>query len=465
MYKDPLKGAIRSGLIAEELVDRSVCRLLDLKFELGLFDNPYIEPSKTQMVFDVPAQSALALEIAQKSMILLKNEGSILPLRKDLNSLAVIGPNAHNPRHMVGDYAYQCHIENLWEMKLENNVFDTPVPDHLDVEDISRPTRTVFEALHEKVAEGSNVYYAKGCDVTGEDTSGFSEAVELALSAEVAVVVVGGKSGLTDSCTCGEARDRATLSLTGVQEELVKQIYATGTPTIVVLVNGRPLALNWIVENIPGIIEAWLPGEEGAAAIADVLFGDVNPGGKLPITIPRGVGQIPIHYRHKPSGGRSHWKGEYVDMSNKPLYPFGHGLSYTTFKLANLKVDRSVITNGEKLAVSVEVINVGKRPGDEVLQIYTRDVEASLTRPGKELKGFKRVHLKPGEAKTVAFTLFANQFGFYNEEMDFILEPGKIKLMIGVSSENLPLETEIEITGKITDIGNQKSFFSEITII
>jgi beta-glucosidase len=250
-----------------------------------------------------------------------------------------------------------------------------------------------------------------------------------------------------------------------VQEELVKQIYATGTPTIVVLVNGRPLALNWIAENIPGIIEAWLPGEEGAAAIADVLFGDANPGGKLPITIPRGVGQIPIHYRHKPSGGRSHWKGEYVDMSNKPLYPFGYGLSYTTFKLANLNVDRSFFANGEKLTASVEVINVGEHAGDEVVQIYTRDVEASLTRPDKELKGFKRIHLKPGESKTVAFTLYANQFGFYNEEMDFILEPGKIKLMIGVSSENLPLETEIEIVGKITDIGNQKSFFSEVTII
>jgi beta-glucosidase len=266
---------------------------------------------------------------------------------------------------------------------------------------------------------------------------------------------------LTESCTCGEARDRADLNLTGVQESLIKAIYATGTPVVVVLINGRPLSVNWTAANVPAIIEAWLPGEEGAEAITDVLFGDVNPGGKLAITFPRSVGQIPIYYSHKPSGGRSHWKGTYADLSNKPLWPFGFGLSYTQFRLDNLQVDRSRVRAGEQVKISLDVANVGMRAGDEVVQLYIRDLVASISQPVKALKGFKRVYLDPGQKKRITFTLSVNQLGFYDRTMNFVVEPGEVELMIGTSADDLPLTATINIVGEITDVEQDKVFCSE----
>lgn len=258
------------------------------------------------------------------------------------------------------------------------------------------PIRPVLAAIQEKVAAGTAVTYAKGCEVTGADRSGFAQAVAAAEQADVALVFVGGKSGLTNDCTWGESRDRAEINLTGVQEALVQAVAATGKPVVVVLVNGRPLSVNWIAQNIPAILEAWLPGEEGAEAIADVLFGDVNPGGKLPITFPRDVGQIPIYYNHKVSGGRSHWQGDYVNLSSKPLWPFGFGLSYTSFKLDNLQQDKMAVTAGDTIEISCTLTNCGPRDGEEVVQLYINDPLASVTRRVKELKGFKRVALAVG---------------------------------------------------------------------
>jgi beta-glucosidase len=234
---------------------------------------------------------------------------------------------------------------------------------------------------------------------------------------------------------------------------------------VLVLVNGRPLSTSWAADNIPAVVEAWLPGEEGAEAVANVLFGDVNPGGKLPITIPRHVGQVPIYYNHKPSGGKSHWKVTYVDLSNKPLWPFGYGLSYTQFELSDLQVDTREVTPGEAVQISLTVANVGERDGDEVVQLYVRDKVASVTRPLKELKGFKRVSVAAGSCQTVAFTLFVNQLGFYNQKMDYVVEPGTIELMIGTSSEDIHLKTEIEIVGAVTEISEQKVFFSEARVV
>lgn len=388
----------------------------------------------------------------------------MLPLRKDLTSLAVIGPNANNVRNLVGDYAYPCHIETLIEMREKNNVFHMPVPDKMELVDSFVPISSILQAIRAKVSPETVVRYAQGCDVLNPSPEGLAEAVELARQADMAIVVVGDKAGLTDSCTSGEARDRADLDLPGIQAELVRAIYETGTPVVVVLINGRPLSLPWLVEHIPAVLEAWLPGEEGAAAIADVLFGDYNPGGKLPMTFPRAVGQVPIYYGHKTSGGRSHWKGDYVDLSARPLFPFGFGLSYTRFCLDNLRLDRSTGQAGDEAQISVDLANIGSRAGSEVVQLYVRDPVASVTQPVKSLKGFKRVSLEAGERRTVTFTLAVNQLGFYNREMKYVVEPGAIEVMVGTSSDDLPLTATLRITGTVADVEREKKFFSQVTV-
>ena len=263
-YGRPLLAAVQAGLIDEALVDRSVARVLRMKFMLGLFENPYVDEVGAVTVFDTPAQRELARQIAHKSMVLLKNEAALLPLAKSLNGIAVIGPQADNVRHLLGDYAYPCHIETLHEMTQEgHNVFNTPVPESVALVDNFVPIRSILAAIREKVGPETAVRYAPGCAVSGDDRSGFAAAVAAAEQSAVALVFVGGKSGLTDDCTTGEARDRADINLTGVQRALVQAIVATGTPVVVVLVNGRPLSINWIAEHVPAIVEAWLPGEEG----------------------------------------------------------------------------------------------------------------------------------------------------------------------------------------------------------
>lgn len=463
-YSEPLRAAVETGVIDVGLIDRSVGRLLAQKFALGLFENPYVDETAITSVLDTPDQRRLAREIAQKSMVLLKNEDHLLPLDKSIGTLAVIGPQADTTRHLVGDYAYICHIESLLEARHKDSGLGMPVVDEMEIDSAFVQMNTILEALCNTVSAETGILYAPGCDVLGDDTSGFAAAVAAARQADVALVFVGGKSGLTDDCTCGEARDRADLDLTGVQGELVQAIQATGTPVVLVLINGRPLSINWAAEHVPAILEAWLPGEEGAEAVAGVLFGEVNPGGKLPITVPRHVGQIPIYYNHKPSGGRSHWKETYVDLSNKPLWPFGYGLSYTTFTCTNLNLSKQRVTAGETLQVSLDVTNSGDCPGDEVVQLYTRMAYVSVTRPVKELKGFKRITLEPGQTKTITFELSTNQFGFYNRDMGYVVEPGTLDIMVGTSSEDLPLNEQIEIAGETTEIGQDKTFFSQVEI-
>ncbi len=289
---------------------------------------------------------------------------------------------------------------------------------------------------------------------------GFDEAVAAAAASDVAIVVVGDKAGLTPDCSTGEFRDRATLDLPGVQQKLLKAVHATGTPVILVLVNGRPFAMPWAAENVAAILEAWLPGEEGPEAIAEVLFGDANPGGKLPVTIPRSVGQVPLYYARKPSGQRSFFYGPYVDESNEPLYPFGFGLSYSQFELSDLIMDKHEATAGEQVTVSVQIANVGDSAGDEVVQLYTRTNGASVTRPVKELRGFKRIALVPGEQKSVTFVLSVNQLGYFDRDMAYVVEPTTIDVMVGTSSQDLPLNGEFSIVGKTVDIKASQVFFS-----
>lgn len=308
------------------------------------------------------------------------------------------------------------------------------------------------------------MFYARGCEVNSASTEGFAEAIEAARKAEVAVVVVGDKAGLTSECTSGEFRDSAHLTLPGVQQQLVEAILATGTPVALVLTTGRPYAIPRLVETTPAVVEAWLPGSEGASALADVLFGDANPGGKLPITFPRHVGQVPLFYAHRPSGARSFFYGPYMDESNQPLFPFGFGLSYTQFAFENLTVTPEATTNGA-VQVSVEVINTGERSGDEVVQLYTRTEGASVTRPVKELRGFKRVHLDPGERKCIVFTLPVELIAYYDATMQLTVEPVTVHIMVGNSSVHLPLRASVRLTGEKWMITRRTVYFCEAEVM
>lgn len=463
-YGKPLKAAVEKGLVKESLIDTVVGRVLKIKFLLGLFENPYVDEEKTALVFDTPEQRALAHKIAQKSIVLLKNQGDLLPIRKDIASIAVIGPNADTVRNIIGDYAYPCHVESLIEMSKNTELFNTPVPEKVELADSYVPISSILEGIKDKVCRDTMVHYAKGCDVRSDSRDGFAEAIEAAKKSEVTIVVVGDKSGLIEDCTSGESRDRADLNLPGIQEELIKAVYETGTPIIVLLINGRPLSINWIAENIPSVLEVWLPGEEGACAVADILFGDYNPGGKLPISFPRSVGQVPIYYNHKPSGGRFHWRGNYVEMSSKPLFPFGYGLSYTDFEYNNMVIIPKSISWDGQIEINVDVKNTGSCAGDEVVQLYINGTRSEVTRPVKELKGFKRITLKSGEKKTVTFFLSITQLSFYNKDMKNVVEPGIIKVMVGSSSEDIRLTGEYEITGEATEIESGKKYFTSIRV-
>ncbi len=443
-YGVPLMQAVKSGLVSESLIDMAVERILRKKFELGLFENPFVDTNRVLSVYETTAQRQLARRIAQQSIVLLKNENDLLPLNKNIKRIAVIGPNANEARHLFGDYSHPAHIETLLENKPELATLLRCDPQSNGIVPGSVQTQTILDAIRARVSPDTQVLFAQGCAINQPDKSGFVQAVQIAQQADVVILIVGDKSGLSINCTSGESRDRADLGLPGVQQALVETVAAIGKPTIVVLVNGRPLAIPWIVEHIPAIVEAWLPGEEGGNAIADVLFGDVNPGGKLTMTWPRAVGQIPIFYNHKPSGGRSNWHTDYVGLSVKPLFPFGHGLSYTQFEYSNLKID----VHNSHATISAQIKNMGKCAGDEVVQLYIRDEVASVPRPVKELKGFKRIHLAPDESRTVVFELPFDMFAFYDEAMQLVVEPGKIKVMIGSSSQDIRLNGSFEVTGQ-----------------
>lgn len=462
-YGQPLLEAIEAGRIDIGLVDACVTRILRQKFQLGLFENPYVDTDKVTEVYNSAAPRELSRKLAQKSIVLLKNKDDLLPLSDDLTSIAVIGPCADSVRLLQGDYHYPSHLEGILNL---NDDLETPSPHLQQVmenwDEQFPPSTTVLAGIRAKVSPQTAVKYAQGCQILDDDRSGFEEAVAAAKGADVAVVVVGDKSGLGIGSTTGEAIDRATLHLPGVQQALVKAIHATGTPTVVVLVNGRPYTLPWIKQQVPAILEAWLPAEEGGAAVADVLFGDVNPGGKLPVSFPEAVGQIPVYYNHKPSGGRSHWYGQYMDMSADPLFPFGHGLSYTQFDYSDLQISPLEAGPADTVTIQVTIKNVGAAAGDEVVQLYLNDPIATVTRPVQELKGFKRLTLAPGARKTVTFQLDVRQMAFYDRQMNYVVEPGTIEVMVGSSSKDIRLRGTFEITGAAT--GVEQVFFTPVAV-
>lgn len=444
-YGDPLKSALEAGDLNLEAIDLAVSRHLQKKFELCLFENPFVDEGRVLEVFETPEQRSLAKEIAQKSMALLKNDG-MLPLSKTIGALAVIGPNADSTRSLLGDYSYAAAKELLTFQAPADSDFVGSNQDHIAKHDVR--VATVLEGVKKIVSPKTKVLYAQGCDNLDPDTSGFDEALQTAQKADAVILVLGDRSGLTPECTTGETRDSADLNLPGAQEELAKAILSLGKPVAAVLVNGRPYAIPWLDEQANAILEAWLPGEEGGAAIAETLFGDANPGGKLPVTFPRHVGQLPIHYNRKPSGMKSHWYGDYVSEKATPLYPFGHGLSYTTFRYENLSVKQKQASAGESVEISLKVTNTGNVAGDEIVQLYVRDEVASTPRPAKELKGYARVTLEPAASKAVTFRLPVNQLAFYNADMNLVLEPGRILVMVGSSSDDIRLTGEFEIVGK-----------------
>jgi beta-glucosidase len=454
-YGEPLRAALDAGEITIEAIDTAVTRILESKFELGLFENPFADEQSAAVNFETPQQRALAREAAAQSLVLLKNDG-LLPLHS-LRTIAVLGPNADAARHLMGDYSYEAGVElSMYPPKPELGIptFGGLDWDYIRAHSVKVPS--ILEGIRERVGRDARILYASGCAVSGSDRSGIAEAAALAAQADAVILVVGDKSGFTLDCTSGETRDRMDLGLPGVQQELAEAVIAKGKPTAVVLINGRPLAIPWLAEHAAAILEAWIPGEEGAAAVADALFGLINPGGKLPLSVPRTAGQIPIQYNHKPSGGRSHWYIDYVEGPASPLYAFGHGLSYTTFEYSVFSITPAQATPGGTVEIRATVANSGKLEGEEVVQLYTCDPVASIPRPVKELKGFLRIKMKPGEIRKIVFRLPVDILAFYDENLDLVTEAGLIRVMLGSASDDIRLEGEFEILGsRKTKVGRR----------
>ncbi len=461
-YIPGLQEALEAGELSLETIDLSVARHLTKKFELGLFENPYVDESGVLAEFETPANRELAKEIAGQSLVLLKNDGT-LPLKETVKKIALIGPNADDRRCMLGDYSYSAVLELMHQDPPKGSGYEGLT--QADIEKVPVVIQTVFENLKQAIPSDMDVNYAKGCDIAGEDKSGFAKAVDLTENSDIAVLVLGHKSGLAYDCTTGEFRDSTDLGLPGVQAELLQEILETGKPVVLVLINGRPLSIPGFVEAANAVLEAWVPGEEGAGAIAGALLGDLNPGGKLPVSIARSAGQVPVFYNYKPSGMRSNIYGDYVNESVKPLFAFGHGLSYTQFEYGNLSIDKEQAGLDETLRVLLDVTNIGKVAGDEVVQLYTSDEYAEFPRPVKELRGFVRLHLLPGESKRIRFDLPVNMLAYYGAGLELVLEPGKVKILVGSSSEDIRLQTAFEVSGGNKQIVKERVFECPVSVL
>lgn len=460
-YGEPLLRAVADGLVDEALLDLAVARTLHMKFRLGLFEHPYVDPPLPGLLATLADdEGRVARDLAVRSLVLVENNG-ILPLPPELHSVAVIGPIAASTRELLGDYAHLLHIETLLEMRHNGNAFGFPLTDELVAADELAGRRSIHDEIVARLP-GRLVRHARGTGIHDGTDAEIAEAVDLARSSEVAIVVVGERSGLTDNATTGESRDRRDLGLMGRQQELLGAVVATGTPVVLVVVSGRPLALEWAAEHCAAILFAWVPGEAGPQAIVAALVGDENPGGKLPVSVPRHVGQVPVSYRHHPTGGRSNWKGDYVDGPTAPLWPFGFGRSYTSFELSNLRLDRSEVpTERGEITVSADVVNTGDRGGDEVVQLYVRDPEATVARPVQELRGFRRVRMAPGERRTVTFRLSSEQFCYVGADYRRVVEAGVIEVFVGNSSAHLPLAGRFELVGPTVLLTERHRYLTE----
>ena len=419
----PLRELVKEGKVPMQILDERVRDVLRVKFMIGLFDRPYVEDAnRTKRIVNSPEHQAIALRAARESLVLLKNDKNVLPFSKQIKSVAVIGPNADDSDLVQYRYGPSA-VASV----------------------------TVRQGIQNLLGGSVKVNYAKGCEVVSSnwpesevlpepladvERRQIEAAVETAKDSEVAVVVLGDSAR-----TVGESASRTSLDLPGRQLELVQAVYATGKPVVVVLLNGRPMSINWVSRYVPGIIEAWFPGAQGGAAIAEVLFGDYNPSGKLTMTFPKTVGQIPFNFPTKPN---AQWEGE-KSRVNGALYYFGHGLSYTKFSYSNLKISPPKQTANGLVTVTLDVKNTGSREGVEIVQLYTRDVVSSVTTYEKNLRGFARVNLRPDETKPVSFTLTPADLSLWDRNMKFVVEPGLFRVMVGASSEDIRLSGEFEI--------------------
>jgi beta-glucosidase len=430
-YKNNLAQLVNDKKVSVALIDDAVRRILTKKFELGLFDDPYkyCNPEREQKELNNPEHAKIAREVASKSIVLLKNsslpgqENKILPLSKNLKTIAFIGPLVK-------------------PLKQNKGFWDVSVPGIDSTFIVSQ-----WEGMKNKVGSGTTLLYAKGCEIEGNNRKGFAEAVKIANQADVVILSIGERRDMS-----GEAKSRSNINIPGVQEDLLKELLATGKPVVVLINAGRPLVFNYTADNATAILYTWWLGSEAGDAIADVLFGDYNPSAKLPITFPLSVGQIPIYYSHFNTGrpatsDANHiYNSSYIDLSIFPKFEFGYGLSYTTFKYSNLQMSSKKMKSNEQIEVSVDITNTGKYDGEEIVQLYLHDKVGSIVRPVKELKDFRKLMLKAGEYQTVKFVINAEKLSFFNQQLEWVAEPGYFDLMIGASSADIRLKDSFELT-------------------
>ena len=422
-YKNNLALLVREGKVPIELVNDAVKRILTKKFELGLFNDPYkyLNTDRENREMNNPEHVKAARMVAEKSVVLLKNDNQLLPLSKNIKSIALIGPIVKAVKQNLG----------FWSIEWDND---------------SSYIVSQWKGIQNKVSSNTRLIYAKGCEINDSSHAGFAEAVQAALQADVVVMSVGEARDMT-----GEAKSRSNIHLPGVQEELIQAIYATGKPVVVMINAGRPLIFNWTADHIPAILYTWWLGSEAGNAIADVLFGDYNPSAKLPMSFPRTEGQIPIYYNHFNTGRPANndndrfYRSAYIDLSIYPKFEFGYGLSYTNFEYSDLELNKQKLQPNDTVTVSFKITNTGKFAGEEIVQLYLKDKVASVVRPVKELKGFQKIYLMPGESKTVSFIIDKEKLSFYNQQMQWVAEPGEFDVMIGASSEKIKLKSKFEL--------------------
>lgn len=452
MFKHHLKDLVEAGRVPEALVDGAVSRVLALKFALGLFDQPYVEENQAAGVVGCSDHAAIAAEMARQSMTLLKNEQEILPLKKNIKSIAVVGPLAHKKEFAYSDYSYPSHIEDMYyssEGLTEEEVIARTLffkKKDTKYEDLFHDTRTVLEAIQAKVLPDTKVHYAQGLKDTYNyhgtaDFFQIEEAVAAAQQAEVIIAVCGDTSGMGRENDSGESVDRVTIGLSEEQRRLLRALKALNKPMVLVLCNGRPLELLYESEVMDAILEAWRPGLEGAAAIADVLFGDYNPAGRLPVTLPKTLGQLPAYYAQHLTGKRQFWRETYLETDLKPLYSFGYGLSYTAFEYQNTAMTQLP----DRIRVETEVKNVGGMDGEEVIQVYVRKRYTSVKQPERELKAYKRVYAGQGEAAAAAFDISFDSLGYHNLQNQLVLENCVLDVMLGSASDQIHQEQSFHL--------------------
>lgn len=423
-YKNNLAQLVKDGKVSEVVIDNAVKRILRKKFELGLFDDPfrYSNVVREKSELNNAEHAKAARDIARKSIVLLKNKNQLLPISKNTKTIAFIGPLVKAVKQNKG----------FWDVELPGNDSSFIV--------------SQWEGLKNKVGNRSKLLYAKGCDIEGNSKAGFAEAVKVAKQADIVVLSIGERRDLS-----GEAKSRSNINIPGVQEDLLKVLLATGKPVVVLINAGRPLVFDYTAENAPAILYTWWLGSEAGNAIADVLFGDYNPSAKLTMTFPLSVGQIPIYYNHFNTGrpaqndNNRSYRSAYLDLSLYPRYEFGYGLSYTTFQYSDLQLNSKKMNDNEQIEASVTIKNTGNYDGEEIVQLYLRDLVSSIVRPVLELKDFRKLKLKAGESKTITFLIDREKLSFYNQQLKWVAEPGDFELMIGASSRDIRLKERFEL--------------------